>query len=249
MGDIVASIALTFFAFLGFGVISFAAGDLAKPRRELPIAMYSALAITTVLYVVVSLCVFGTLSVAAIVEAGPLALAEAAKPTLGDAGFAMMSAAALLATASSVTATLYASRGMTTALASSGTFPPMFGPTTRLGRHGGLVITVVLMIAFVTVLSLGALASVGSAVSLSIFVLVAVAAFRMREELNASPLLCAVAAAVSGAVLAWFVIDLFRSDRKSFWFLLGLVVLAVLVDELWTRRRTSSTATAPATEA
>jgi amino acid transporter len=237
VGDIVASIALTFFAFLGFGVISFAAGDLAAPRRELPVAMYSALAVTTALYVTVSLCVFGTLSVAEVVDAGPLALAVAAKPSLGQAGFAMMSCAALLATASSVTATLYAARGLTTELARSGTFPPAFGPTTRLGRHGGLIITVGLTVAFVTVLSLETLASIGSAVSLSVFALVALAAFRMRAELEASTVVCAAAVAVSGLVLVWFVIDLYRSERSSFWFLVALVALAVVIDEVWTRRR------------
>jgi amino acid transporter len=239
VGEIIASIALTFFAFLGFGVISFAAGDLAAPRRELPVAMYSALAITTSLYVAVALCVFGTLSVPEVIDAGPLALALAAEPTLGQAGVAMMSCAALLATASSVTATLFASRGLTTELARSGTFPPMFGPTTRLGRHGGLLITAVLTVAFVTVLSLASLASLGSAVSLSVFVLVAVAAFRMRAELGASALLCATAVTVSGVVLVWFVIDLFTSDRTSFWVMLALVALAVVIDEIWTRRRTT----------
>ena len=34
--DIVASVALTFFAYLGFSVITFAAGDLRDPSRELP---------------------------------------------------------------------------------------------------------------------------------------------------------------------------------------------------------------------
>ncbi len=38
--DIVASVALTFFAYLGFSVITFAAGDLRDPARELPRAMY-----------------------------------------------------------------------------------------------------------------------------------------------------------------------------------------------------------------
>lgn len=38
--DIVASVALTFFAYLGFSVITFAAGDLADPPRGLPKAMY-----------------------------------------------------------------------------------------------------------------------------------------------------------------------------------------------------------------
>ncbi len=36
---IVASVALTFFAYLGFNVITFAAGDLRDPERDLPRAM------------------------------------------------------------------------------------------------------------------------------------------------------------------------------------------------------------------
>ena len=47
VADIVASVALTFFAFLGFGVITFTAKDLADPRRQLPRAMYLALGIAT----------------------------------------------------------------------------------------------------------------------------------------------------------------------------------------------------------
>ena len=61
--DIVSSVALTFFAFLGFGVITFTAKDLADPEHELPKAVYLALAIATVVYVAVALGVFGTLTV------------------------------------------------------------------------------------------------------------------------------------------------------------------------------------------
>ncbi|MDM7855996.1 APC family permease [Cellulomonas alba] len=237
LSDVVASVALTFFAFLGFAVISFVGGDLRAPRRELPVAMYGALAITTVLYVAVSVCLFGTLPVQDVVDEGPRALAVAAEPALGHAGYTMMTLAALLATSSTVTAMLYGSRGLTEELARSGTFPPAFGSTSRLGRHGGLVITTVLMLLFVTVLGLGALASVGSAVSLSVFVLVAVAAWRLRREIGAASWLTATAIAVSGVVLAWFVVDLFRSQRHSFWAMVALVALAVVVDAAWTRRR------------
>src|SRR4029079_15360522 len=60
---IVASVALTFFAYLGFRVLTFAAGDLRNPARELPQAMYVALDVTTVLYLLISIGVFGTLTV------------------------------------------------------------------------------------------------------------------------------------------------------------------------------------------
>ena len=41
--DIIASVALTFFAYLGFSVITFTVGDLRDPARELPRAMNIAL--------------------------------------------------------------------------------------------------------------------------------------------------------------------------------------------------------------
>ena len=83
---VVSSVALTFFAFLGFGVITFTAKDLANPARQLPRAVYLALAIATVVYVAVALGVFGTLTVDEVVESGGTALAVAAQPVLGDAG-------------------------------------------------------------------------------------------------------------------------------------------------------------------
>src|SRR6185436_6907177 len=49
--DIVSSVALTFFAFLGFGVVTFTAKDLADPSRQLPRAMAIAIGIATVIYI------------------------------------------------------------------------------------------------------------------------------------------------------------------------------------------------------
>ena len=58
----------------------------------------------SVLYVLIAIGVYGTLTVAEVIAAGDTALAEAAEPLLGQAGFTMMAVAALLATASSVNA-------------------------------------------------------------------------------------------------------------------------------------------------
>jgi len=160
--DIVASVALTFFAYLGFSVITFAAGDLRNPARELPQAMYAALGVTTVLYILVSLGVFGTLTVEEAIGYGETAIAEAARPALGEAGFAMMAVAALLATASSVNATLYASGGLTAMLAEAGQFPTFFGRSSRLGPHAGILITAGLVLVVANTVDLSAIASVAA---------------------------------------------------------------------------------------
>ena len=139
--EIIASVALTFFAFLGFGVITFTAKDLPDPSRQLPRAMYLALAIATTVYVAVSLGVFGTLTADQVVAYGATALAEAAKPTLGQFGYVLMVITALLSTAGAVNASLYPSVGMTRHLASVGQFPPVFGtlpgPPASAGRTAG----------------------------------------------------------------------------------------------------------------
>ena len=68
--DIVSSVALTFFAFLGFGIITFTAKDLERPARQLPRAMFLALGIATTIYVAIALGVFGTLTVDEVIDSG-----------------------------------------------------------------------------------------------------------------------------------------------------------------------------------
>lgn len=234
--SIVSSVALTFFAYLGFAVISFTGGDLQNPRRDMPRAMYLALGVTTLLYVAIALGVFGTLTVDQVIEFGPTAIAEAVRPTLGDAGFAAMAVAALLATSSSVTATLYASEGLTSALAEVGQFPTVFGTTSRLGRHGGLWITTVATLLFVNVFDLGALASIGSAVSLAVFVLVGVAAIRLRETIAAHLSVLLAGVLFSVLVLLFFAVDTYRNDQPAFWTMVILPCLALGLDTAWKRR-------------
>jgi amino acid transporter len=243
--SVVSSVALTFFAYLGFAVISFTGGDLENPRRNLPRAMYLALGVTTVLYVAIALGVFGTLTVDQVIDYGPTAIAEAVRPTLGDAGFAAMAVAALLATASSVTATLYASEGLTTALAEVGQFPTVFGTGSRLGRHGGLWITTVSTLLFVNVFDLGALASIGSAVSLAVFVLVGVAAIRLRRTIGAHLPVLLAGVLFSVVVLVVFAVDTYSNDKKAFWTMILLPVLALALDAGWKNRSKSAARSTP----
>jgi amino acid transporter len=234
---IVASVALTFFAYLGFSVITFAVGDLRDPARELPIAMYLALAVTATTYVLISLGVFGTLTVEEVVRYGETAIAEAARPALGDAGFVMISIAALLATASSVNATLYASGGLTAMLAQERQFPPFFGRGSRLGPHAGILITAALILVVANLVDLSAIASVGSAISLLIFLLVGAAGYKLRAEIGASSAVVLAAIAVTGVVLVAFAIDTVRNAPETFAAIIAIAMLAVVLDTVWKRAR------------
>ncbi len=232
---IIASVALTFFAYLGFNVITFAAGDMVNPKRNLPRAMYGALGITTVVYVLISLGVFGTLTVAEVIKFGETAIAEAARPALGDAGFTVMAIAALLSTAGATNATLYASSNLTGMLAQEELFPSFFGPGTRLGKHSGLLITGGLVLLVANLVDLSAIASVGSAVALVIFLLVGLAGYRRRADTGSNTAIVLLAISVTAIVLGFFAVDTAQNAPETFIAILAIGLLAVLLDR-WTQR-------------
>jgi amino acid transporter len=235
--DIVSSVALTFFAFLGFAVISFTGGDLPNPRRNLPRATYLALGTTTLLYVLVSLGVFGTLTVEQVVANGDTALAEAARPVLGDAGFAMMAVAALLATSSSVNANMYAAVGTTGKLAESGTFPPVFGSKALVGGTRGLTLSAVAVLLLATFVDLTAIASMGSAVALGIFLVTSVGALKLRHETRSSAAMIVAAIVATAVVLVVFAVDTLRNAPATFVAIVAVLVLAIALDAVWGRIR------------
>jgi amino acid transporter len=237
VSDIVASVALTFFAYLGFSVITFAAGDMRNPANDLPKAMNRALAVTTIVYVLVAISVFGTLTVDEVVSYGPTAIAEAGRPALGDAGFTMIAIAAMVGMAGSVVATLYASAGLTAMLSEVGQFPPFFGRGSRLGAKSGVLISAGIVLVVANAVDLSAIASVGSACSLMIFVLVGIAGYRLRSATSASAALILVGIAATLVVLAFFVVDTFRNAPQTFTAIVVVGCLAIVLDLVWKRVR------------
>ena len=240
---IIASVALTFFAYLGFSVITFTAGDMRDPARTLPRAMTVAMGITVVLYVAVSIGVFGTLTVDEVIKHGDTALAEAARPVLGEAGFVIMAVAALLATASSVNSNIFASGNLTLTLSELTQFPPIFGQPGRFRGTRGVTITVAFVLLLSNTVDLSAIASLGSAVSLIVFLVVGLAGLKLRAETGSKAWVIVVTMAATAVVLVLFGIDTARNAPQTFTAMILLVVLAVVLDLVWKRIRVHRDAT------
>ena len=149
----------------------------------------------------------------------------------------MMAIAALLATASSVNATLYASGGLTAMLAEAGQFPPFFGRGSPLGPHAGLLITAALVLVVANLVDLSAIASVGSACSLMIFLLVGVAGYRLRVGDGAHGADRPRRNRRDGVVLVFFAVDTLRNAPETFAAIVAIALLAVVLDLVWKRVR------------
>jgi amino acid transporter len=188
-------------------------------------------------YVLIAIGVFGTLTTTQVIGYGETAIAEAARPTLGDAGFTIMAIVALLSTAGCTNATLYASGNLTDQLAKAELFPDFFGEGSRLGRHAGLLITSALVLIIANLVDLSAIASVGSAVSLTVFLLVGLAGWRRRADTNSSPSIIALAIVVIAIVLGFFAVDTFQNAPETFVAIILLGILAIVLDALVRRER------------
>jgi len=235
--DIVSSVALTFFAFLGFGVITFTAKDLAEPARELPRAVFLALGIATVVYVAVALGVFGTLTVDEVIDSGGTALAVAAEPVLGSAGYWLMSVTALFATAGATNAGLYPAAGLCEQLAAKGQFPPLLGSRIRDRVPAGLVVTALAAIVLSVAFDLTSIASLGSAVALVVFTLVTAGHLRVHRETGARPWLLVVAIASTVIVLVTFAFTTLVDEPGTAVAIAAILLLSIVLDLGWKRAR------------
>jgi amino acid transporter len=239
---IFSSVALTFFAFLGFGIVTFTAKDLRDPGRELPKAMYLALGLATVIYVAVSIGVFGTLTVNAVVASGSTALAVAAQPVLGQFGYWLMGITGLFATAGATNGGLYPAVGMTEQLAKSRQFPPLMGRRLKDRYPVGLLLTAVVAAVMAVGFSLSAIASIGSAVALLVFLLVTVGHLRVRQQTGAVPVVLWLGILTTGLALLAFVVTTLVQEPAAMVTLVVVLGLSVGLDRGWKRRRDATPA-------
>ena len=180
---------------------------------------------------------FGTLSVAEVIAAGPTAIAVAAQPVLGDAGYWLMTVTALFATAGATNSGLYPATGLSDHLAASGQFPTLMAR--RLGGRApyGLIILAVAVIIVVVVFDLSAVASIGSAVALTIFGVVTLGHLRISADTGARRSILYLALATVAVTLATFTVTTLIHEPASIVTLVGILVLSVVLDVGWSRRR------------
>ena len=148
--------------------------------------MYLSLIITTILYVAIAIGVYGMLPLEEVIAAGNTAIATAAEPILGSAGFVIMTICACFSTSSAVNSQFFATTGVIAYLAKIGRFPSVLWK--KAGKNGnlGIAISTVVVSIMTMLFDLSAVASIGSAVALMIFMMVGIAHVRFIKETGAN---------------------------------------------------------------
>ena len=177
---------MLFIGYEGFGLITNAAADMRDPRKMLPRALYISVILVIALYLAVALTVTGNLSDYEIEQSKDYALAEAAKPFLGQSGFRLIAIAALFSTASAINATLFGSANVCYMIARDGELPAGLSRTEWKDATGGLLLTAALVVVVMLIFDLSGIAMMGSAAFLLIYAAVNVGHLKVRDQTGAS---------------------------------------------------------------
>jgi amino acid transporter len=241
-----------FIGYEGFGLITNAAGEMTNPRRELPRAIYlAAMAIVIAIYVLVAVVVIGNLSLPALKAAEDSALAEAARPFLGQFGFTLIAIAALLSTSSAVNATLFGAANVSYQVAKDGGLPQSFTRKVWSRNSEGLFITAGLVLVFVALFDLGPIAMMGSAAFLIVYAAVSFGHLRVHQETGARPLIIWASLVTLLIMFVLLTVYILNNQPAAALALVVTSVVSVLVEwtyRRWTGRRLHRLAEAPGEE-
>jgi amino acid transporter len=214
------------------------AADMRNPARELPRAMFFALGIVIVVYVLVSAVIVMTLTLPAMDANQGHVLSEAGQQIIGRVGFVVIGVAALLATASGVNATMFGDANLAYMVSKSGELPADFARGVWRGGTGGLFIAAAITAVFVLFFPLAAVGQMASLAFLIVYGTVSLGHLRLYRETGAKPWLLVVAVALNLALFALLLGYTIHTGPASTWITLLAVLALSFVFEVVYRKRT-----------
>jgi len=234
--SLVAAGMVIFVAYEGFELIANSAEEVRDPTRTLPRAYYACVVFVIVLYLLVSVVTVGSVPEETIAAAKDYALAEAARPALGSAGFTLVAVAALLATLSAINATIYGNARLGFTLAKEGELPEVLERKCWNQPVGVLVVTG-LSLVIANTIELSSIAILGSAGFLLVFAVVNAAAVKLAGEIGANRWIALCACLACLAALGTLLLHTYEDTPESLWVLAGFVAFSVGFELVYRRRR------------
>jgi len=234
---LVAGAMLIFLNYEGFELIANASNDVADPKRSLPIAYVGGVLIVIAFYVLIVMVVVGHLSFSEVAKSSNYALSVAAQDFMGRTGFIAVAIAALMATTSAINATFFSTGRLTYIIAKTGELPTELERSLR-GQHlEGTLITAALALVIANFVPLEAIATMGSAGFLLLFMAVNIANFRLARDTGSRAWISGLAALSTAVALVILCVEVGENPatRNHLWILVGMVVVSLAIEVVYRR--------------
>ena len=228
--------ALTFVAFEGFQLVVHAYREMETPERNVPRAIYSAIVIATLLYVVLAVGALSAIPQAEIIADKEYALAAGSERILGRLGYFVVLFGALLATSSAISGTLFGASRLMAVIADDGHFPRSLGFHAKLAIPRNAIVLMSLL-AFLLILfgGLRIILEFGSVTFILVSFLMAVSNFKMRKETGSHVVFTLIA--MIGLFAAGTLIIVFELQHSPEQLIPIGVIYAALIAGAWLRSK------------
>ncbi len=230
--------ALIFVAYEGFELIPNAVNEMEDPERNLGRGIFASILITTLIYIVVALVAVGNLTPEEINRYKEYALAVAAKPALGQAGFLLIGLGALLSTSSAINATLFGTARLGMVMAQEEELPKAFSYTERTKPVPwvSLVAISAVTLVFVNIADLTVISSFASSTFLLIFMAIHLSAWRLHRRIGAQVWPLALGLLMAAFSWAMLMAYLWRHNPQSVAQIAAFYAIVVGAELLFSRR-------------
>jgi APA family basic amino acid/polyamine antiporter len=180
---ILSGAALIFFAYTGFARVTIMAEEIKDPKITIPRSIYLALGISTVIYLLVSIVAVGLAGAPALAQSGS-PLADAIGITGSYRAVLLVSAGAMIATASVLLTTIMGISRIVFSMARNQDLPSLFERIHPRFRtpHYAIGVTGVCMISALLLADLALVVSVSTFAMLIYYMIANIAAFRLPPE-------------------------------------------------------------------
>lgn len=236
----IAAMALAILAYKGFTTITNSGSEIVDPHRNVGRAIIISIAICVVVYILVALAVAGNLSLPEIIAAKDFALAEAARPALGEGGLWFTVALAVVATVSGVIASIFAVSRMLAMLTEMKLVPHShFGMSGSIQKHT-LVYTVVFAMFLTIFFDLSRIASLGAIFYLLMDIAVHYGVLRhLRQEIKANAFVLITAIFFDVVVLGAFLMVKAQTDMMVIYAAFTGIILVFVGERFFLQRQST----------
>ena len=226
-----AGTALAILAYKGFTTITNSGDEVVDPNKNVGRAIIVSLLICLVIYLLVCYAVGSTLTVEQIIAAKDYALAEAARPAIGQYGVWFTVGIAIIATASGLLASVFAVSRMLAMLTDMNLIPHRhFGMPGNIQKHT-LVFTVIAAGLLAAFFDLSRIASLGAIFYLVMDIIIHWGVLRvLRKDVGANPLVV-ITAIMLDVIVLLALIWIKGSDDLQIIIVAGIGIVAVFAYE------------------
>jgi len=228
--DTIYAASILFLTYMGFGVITNASEDIENPKETVPKAIYISLFIVMLIYIGVSIVAIGNLPLNELLKAKEYALAEAAKPFLGNLGFVLVSLGAMISTASAINASIYGGANVAYVFAKKGELPEIFERKVWFGESEGLYITALLALFFALFFNLEGIASIISFAFLVIYQFVLMSHYRLIKVVGGFRPIVVLGLVLVTTVTIILLLYQYKTNKQAFFTLLVLLPVVFLFE-------------------